>query len=570
MDALTGKTLQSGKYTLEQVLGQGGFGVTFRAMHHYLGQPFVIKTLNPDLWQAPQFSQLAQQFRDEGRRLALCVHANIVRVYDFFIEEDVPYLVMDYIPGQTLEQIVLPDSPLPESIAIHYIRQVGEALQVVHQNGLLHRDVKPQNIILRQDSQQVMLIDFGIAREFTPGVTQAHTRMASDGYAPVEQYFAQAKRTPATDVYGLAATLYCLLTAQVPVAAILRDRQPMPAPRDLRPELSPALNQAVMRGMAVEVQYRPATVAEWLDLLAGVSSDPLSSDPLSPEPVIPVEPPAQFSPDTAATIAVQPDRLNPSPPQSHPEPQPVPVVAPVVRRADRRGLIIAGLIALISFAATALVTVWFYSRSGVSTADNNPVPPEMTEPDAPAIEAPSPNPIAPSPSPSASAAPPQPEASPSPTTFPLPASPEPSVSPTPPPDNSSVPGLPTGTPEAEVIDLLGSPTATNDDAYWPNTRSALYELIPNQVTLGYIYDKDSGRLRQTEASFAASIAPAIMQDALSGMLGGSLPAEIEQGLNSVQARQANQYSFGAGPLKGVIQRNDRDRIYIGVWDADLH
>lgn len=195
------------------------------------------------------------------------MHPNIVRVSDFFLEAGLPYMVMDYIPGSTLEAVVFPHNPLPEAVAVEYIRQVGAALSVVHDNGLLHRDVKPQNILLHEKTRQAILIDFGIAREFTLNVTQTHTNMMSPGYAPIEQYLAQQKRTPATDVYGLAATLYALLTAQTPVASILRDRQPMPEPRQLQPQLSAVLNQAVMQGMAIEPQHRPATIAAWLSQL---------------------------------------------------------------------------------------------------------------------------------------------------------------------------------------------------------------------------------------------------------------------------------------------------------------
>ncbi len=319
MNTLLGKTLQGGKYTLDQLLGQGGFGVTFRATHHYLGQPVVIKTLNMVNQNHPQFSKMEQQFHDEARRLALCVHPNIVRVNDFFIEDDVPYLVMDYIPGQTLEQIVFPNHPLPEEIAVHYIRQIGAALEVVHQNGLLHRDVKPQNIILRQGTQEVILIDFGIAREFTDGKTQTHTSLISEGYAPIEQYVMQERRTPATDVYGLAATLYALLTAQVPIASILRDRRPMPAPRDLQPQLSAAVNQAVMRGMAVEARYRPSTVSDWLALLPEASPDlPPIASPNSGR---------RSSTSTAATVAVSP-RYSSGPFRRQPRSQPQPVIPP--------------------------------------------------------------------------------------------------------------------------------------------------------------------------------------------------------------------------------------------------
>ncbi|MDF5739751.1 MULTISPECIES: serine/threonine protein kinase [unclassified Nostoc] len=267
---LASTILQDGKYTLIQEIGRGGFGITFKATHHYLDQEVVMKTINERLRQHPDFAKFERQFQDEARRLATCIHPNIIRVSDFFVEAGLPYMVMEYIPGQTLgDAFVLPGIAMPEATAIHYIRQIGAALQVVHNNGLLHRDVKPDNIILRLGTQEVVLIDFGIAREFNGGVRQTHTGLVSEGYSPIEQYLTQAPRTPATDVYGLAATLYALLTAQVPIPALLRDREQMPSPRELQPHLSASVNQAVMRGMAVESRFRPATVAEWLQLLPG-------------------------------------------------------------------------------------------------------------------------------------------------------------------------------------------------------------------------------------------------------------------------------------------------------------
>jgi serine/threonine protein kinase len=271
---LAGTILQGGKYTLIQEIGRGGFGITFKATHQYLGHEVVMKTINERLRQNPDFAKFERQFQDEARRLATCIHPNIVRVSDFFIEAGLPYMVMEYIPGETLgDAFVLPGIALPEIKAIHYIRQIGAALQVVHNNGLLHRDIKPDNIILRQGTQEVVLIDFGIAREFNGGVRQTHTGLVTEGYSPIEQYLSQAPRTPATDVYGLAATLYALLTAQVPMPALLRDREKMPSPRELQPHLSAAVNQAVMHGMAVESRFRPATVAEWLQLLPEIRGD---------------------------------------------------------------------------------------------------------------------------------------------------------------------------------------------------------------------------------------------------------------------------------------------------------
>ncbi|NEO31606.1 MAG: protein kinase [Symploca sp. SIO3C6] len=299
MTSIVGKTLQGGKYTLEQELGRGGFGVTYKAIHHYLGQVVVIKTLNESLHQHPEFERFRRQFQDEARRLALCIHPNIVRVSDFFVEAGLPFMVMDYIPGQDLQELVFPEKPLSEKNAINYIQQIGEALKVVHQKGLLHRDIKPANIIRRQGTDEVVLIDFGIAREFTPNSTQTHTGMVSEGYAPIEQYLPKEKRTPATDVYGLAATLYALLTAQVPVPSALRNRQPLTAPRQLQPQLSAALSQAVMRGMAVDAHFRPETVDEWLSLLPEPQVEPTSSNHTQSQ--------SNSSP-TRATIALKPQQ----------------------------------------------------------------------------------------------------------------------------------------------------------------------------------------------------------------------------------------------------------------------
>jgi serine/threonine protein kinase len=273
---LPGTTLQNGRYTLEVELGSGGVGVAFRAKCNATQQTVVIKTLNATARQHTHFAELKRKFEDEAHRLETCLHPNIVRFNDYFVEGELPYLVMEYLPGQTLAALTIPEQkPISEATALHYIRQIGAALNVVHQHGLLHRDVKPDNIILKDGTDQVILIDFGIAREFVPGLFQTHTQMLSHGYAPVEQYLLQGKRTAATDVYGLAATLYTLLTGRVPIASVLRDREPMATPRELLPFLSTAVDQAVMQGMAIEINDRPQSIDAWLALLPGADALPM-------------------------------------------------------------------------------------------------------------------------------------------------------------------------------------------------------------------------------------------------------------------------------------------------------
>ncbi len=265
-----GTSLKNGRYILHQELGVGGFGRTYKAINQILNQVVVIKTFKSVLTTITTKAYLAEirkEFLNEAQRLVKCHHPNIVRFYEFFIEAEIPYIVMDYIPGETLDKIVFPESPLPEATAIEYIRQLGAALRVIHSNGLLHRDIKPQNVILHQDSQQVVLIDFGIAREFNQGLVQTHTNLVSDGYAPIEQYLPKAPRTTATDIYGLAATLYTLVTAQIPTAAAIRNRVPLSSPQDIRPELSNQISEAIMQGMALEIEERPSSIDEWLNLL---------------------------------------------------------------------------------------------------------------------------------------------------------------------------------------------------------------------------------------------------------------------------------------------------------------
>lgn len=567
MDTLIGKRLQGGKYTLDEELGRGGFGMTFKATHHFLGQVVVIKTPNEALRNDPNFADYQRKFQDEARRLALCVHANIVRVSDFFIEDDRAYMVMDYIPGATLEALVFPNHPLPEATAIHYMWQIGQALKVVHRNGLLHRDIKPQNVILRLETDQVVLIDFGIAREFTPGSTQTHTNLISSGYAPIEQYLAQEKRTPATDVYGLAATLYSLLTAQVPVASILRERQPLPAPRDLRPEISAATNQAVMRGMAVEARYRPASVDEWLALLP----DSRSIDPPAPAfqatPTVPAQPPR-----TAATVP-----LIPRQPDAGPLParnggtiaQPQATVSN--RRSGPRPVIFLAGLAALTLVGVAVASTFFKPNQPLQPVTEQPQPtaseepPIARSPNLDPVEPPQPTPAQPTPTPEAT----QPSPEPSPPAVEAPVIPKPEIG-NRPQTVPKVPGFSPGTPESEVQAALGEPAERTASGVWPNTRTAIYRLVPGQIDLGYIYDRSTGNLRQSEASFAASSDLLQMQVTFNNMMDGRATGDMIDGLKQVYRRKANNYAFSRGNLKGVIERNAEDQVYIAVWEADLH
>lgn len=133
-------------------------------------------------------------------------------------------MVLEYVDGEDLASRVENQGTLPEAEALRYIQHIGEALTAVHNNGLLHRDVKPQNIMVRFGKSEAVLIDFGIARNFVFDQTKKHTEYLTPGFGPIEQYEQLAKRGAYTDVYALAATLYFLLTGEVPEQAPTRDR----------------------------------------------------------------------------------------------------------------------------------------------------------------------------------------------------------------------------------------------------------------------------------------------------------------------------------------------------------
>ncbi len=266
-----GHRLFGGRYILERKLGEGGIGITYLARNQR-DELRVIKTLKEEIlnnaaWKAHQ-TKLKQDFRDEAVRLAVCRHPHIVQIETIFDEGNLPCIVMEYIEGEDIGKRLQRMGMLSEAEALLYIRQIGAALTVIHRKGLLHRDIKPNNIMLRTGKLEAVLIDFGIAREFIPNVVQKHTVYRTPGFAPPEQYELEAPRGEFIDVYALAATLYSLLTAVLPKS--VEDRRQnisLQPPQHFNPNISDQVNQAIMRGMALQANYRPQSVQEWLDLL---------------------------------------------------------------------------------------------------------------------------------------------------------------------------------------------------------------------------------------------------------------------------------------------------------------
>ncbi|MBO3457451.1 bifunctional serine/threonine-protein kinase/formylglycine-generating enzyme family protein [Aetokthonos hydrillicola Thurmond2011] len=266
------QSVKNGRFVIQKVLGGGGFGVTYSAIEQRSGRLFAIKTLNPLHQSEQNFLEKQEKFVNEAIKLASCQHPYIVRVYEVIQEEGMWGMVMEYIDGEDLGVYVDKNGLLSQTQALRYIDQVGQALEYVHQQGFLHRDIKPNNILLRNQRKEAVLIDFGLAREFTIGKTLSMTSARTEGYAPIEQYERQGRFTAATDVYGLAATLYALVTGEVPFASNFRKFAELPPPKKYNPEISDTVNDAIMTGMGIEQQERPQTVREFRELLEVVKT----------------------------------------------------------------------------------------------------------------------------------------------------------------------------------------------------------------------------------------------------------------------------------------------------------
>ena len=221
--------LQSGKYRIIRVLGQGGFGITYLAQNTYLDKLVAIKEFFPKDFcgrdntshltlgtqnNAETVAKLKSRFLKEARNIAKLDHPGIVKIHDIFEENNTAYYVMDYIDGENLNELVKRSGPLSESKAIEYICKVGDALEYIHSRNMTHFDVKPANIVLRKSDDQPILIDFGLSKQYDAHGDATSTLMqgVSNGYSPIEAYNSQSQTSfsPKTDIYSLGATLYYL------------------------------------------------------------------------------------------------------------------------------------------------------------------------------------------------------------------------------------------------------------------------------------------------------------------------------------------------------------------------
>lgn len=294
------------RYVIEELLGQGGFGAVYRVHDRRVkGNVFALKEIsNPNRNQR-------ESFLFEGELLRRLDHPALPRVYRVFEDNKSNRLctLMDYIAGPNLERLRLqqPEKRFSLAQVLRMLEPIRNALTYLHtqQPPIIHRDIKPSNIIIPPD-QDAVLVDFGIAKEYDEDSTTTAIRHCSPGYGAPEQYVSGTSTQ--TDIYGLGATIYTLLTGTVPIDALYRltrlsvkHEDPLLLAHELTPNVSVQVSEILQRSMAINSADRYASIAEFWQLLVAAASD----DAPSTDPVVDLRSPvaARTSPAMAAVIA---------------------------------------------------------------------------------------------------------------------------------------------------------------------------------------------------------------------------------------------------------------------------
>lgn len=271
------ETLAGGRYRIERTLGRGGMAAVYQAHDAELDRPVAVKVLAEHLASDDAFRQ---RFVREARMAAKLSHPNIVHVYDQGDEDGRPFIVMEYVEGTTLADELRRSGPFPPARVVDLALQICGGLEHAHSSGLVHRDVKPQNLLVRADGT-LKIADFGIARAAqATKLTQIGSVLGTAAYLAPEQA-AGEQVTAAADIYSLGCVLYELLTGQTPYVfetlpelVVKQREEPVTPIRELRPDVPPEVEAAVMHCLARKPEYRPASAAALAQELAAGSPEP--------------------------------------------------------------------------------------------------------------------------------------------------------------------------------------------------------------------------------------------------------------------------------------------------------
>lgn len=266
---MIGKVLGN-RYRLIELIGEGGMALVYKAECSLLCRTVAIKILRP---QYASDAEFVERFRREARSAASLSHPNVVNIYDVGQEDGIDYIVMEYIPGDNLKNIIRKEAPFSIRRALDYTKQIAEALNHAHQRNIIHRDIKPHNILVTQDGQ-IKVTDFGIARAISASsFTQAGMVVGSVHYASPEQVKGGIVG-PQSDLYSLGCVLYEMLTGTLPfkgdttISIALQHLQEKLTPvREIRPDIPASIENIIFKAMAKDLEERyPSALAMIKDI----------------------------------------------------------------------------------------------------------------------------------------------------------------------------------------------------------------------------------------------------------------------------------------------------------------
>ncbi|MGA2735955.1 MAG: protein kinase [Bryobacteraceae bacterium] len=255
-----------GNYRIVEIIGAGGMGVVYKAIDTNLDRVVAVKALSPEFSGNPA---LLDRFRGEARAQAQLNHPNLATLYAFLVQEDVAYMVMEYVDGETFHAMVAQRGPIPAAEAIPLFRQALAGIGHAHSQGIVHRDIKPSNIMLNR-AGVVKVMDFGLAKvSGGHGVTRTGVRLGTAYYMSPEQVLVKPVDAR-SDIYSLGATLYEILAGQAPFHAdsefeILNDHVNTPPPRPTRlyPQIPSGIENAVLKALAKNPDHRFQTAEQF-------------------------------------------------------------------------------------------------------------------------------------------------------------------------------------------------------------------------------------------------------------------------------------------------------------------
>ncbi len=322
------------RYFLTRVIKEGGQGAVYEGCDE-AGKVYAVKEMLDNFSDPKERADAVVRFTAEAETLRRLSHPRIPRIYASFDDAGRHYLVMDFIRGEDLDDIVTREGPIPEARVLAWATELCDVLEYLHGRGVIYRDLKPSNMMLEQPGGTLKLIDFGIAKVFQPQTRG--TQIGTPGYAPPEQY--QGMATQRSDIYALGASLHHLLSGRDP-----RQHAPFNFPllRTIVPAISARTEAAVARALEMREEDRFATIGELRTALLPIPTPaPRSAPAVSPQP-----------PVSTPTVRITPPPPTPTPPPvmvaQPPTPVPVPVSPPAPpARRSRRGLLLVTLIILI-------------------------------------------------------------------------------------------------------------------------------------------------------------------------------------------------------------------------------